>query len=77
VLVTSDTDFGELLAKSGALLPSVIIFRGDQDDQDMRRFERLARLLVVLRQYSDDLRAGAVVIVEAGRVRSKRLPIGG
>lgn len=72
IVVTSDTDFGELLAKSGARSPSVIIFVGHQE---VRRPERLKRLLDVLSTYAAELRSGAILAIEAGRVRVRLLPI--
>lgn len=74
VVVACDTDFGELLAKNGDSLPSIIIFRGKQD---VRRSERLARLLEVLSVHAAELRSGAILVIEAGRTRIKRLPIRG
>lgn len=73
VLVSADTDFGELLAKSGSSAPSVILFRGQSHE-----VAHLSRLLIaVLPEVEDDLVQGAVVVVARDRLRVRRLPIGG
>jgi predicted nuclease of predicted toxin-antitoxin system len=72
VVVSGDTDFGELLARSGAKGPSVLLLRR----QGQRRAVEVAALIVAnLDQVSEDLDAGAVVVVEADRIRIRRLPI--
>ncbi len=71
-LLTLDTDFGALLALSGARQPSVVLFRGEVT----RRPEGQARLLLAnLDQIADDLVEGAVVVIGDGRVRVRRLPV--
>lgn len=72
VVVSGDTDFGELLARSGATGPSVLLLRR----QGQRRAVELAALIVAnLDQVAEDLDAGAVVVLEADRIRIRRLPI--
>ncbi len=72
VLVTLDTDFGALLALSGARQPSVILFRGEVT----RLPEGQAMLLLAnLDQITADLNAGAAVVLGDERVRVRRLPI--
>lgn len=72
VLVTLDTDFGDLVAHSGAEEPSIILFRGDVT----RRTDRQATLLLAnLDAVTDDLEAGAVVVIGDNRVRVRRLPV--
>lgn len=72
VLVTLDTDFGALLALSGARLPSVILFRGEVT----RRPEGQAMLLLAnLDQITADLNMGAAVVLGDDRVRVRSLPI--
>jgi predicted nuclease of predicted toxin-antitoxin system len=72
VLVSADTDFGRLLAASGAVLPSVILLRRAGG----RRASTQAGLLLAnLAQVSSDLDAGAIVVLEATRVRVRRLPV--
>lgn len=73
VLLTHDLDFGELLAASGAGLPSVIIFRL----QNMRPEQVNRYMLAAIEEYEDALTAGAVLSVSEGRVRLRYLPITG
>lgn len=70
-LLTSDLGFGDLLAHSGAGLPSVIIFRLS----DMRPASVNAHLDLALREFADDLAAGAILSVTDHRIRVRRLPI--
>lgn len=72
VVVSADTDFGALLAASGKRAPSVILLRlaGQR-----RAWSRAALILGNLPQVADDLEAGALVVIEPGRVRSRRLPL--
>jgi predicted nuclease of predicted toxin-antitoxin system len=72
IVLTSDLGFGDLLAHSGAGLPSVIIFRLS----DMRPVSVNAHLDLALQQFADDLAAGAVLSVTDRRIRVRRLPIG-
>ncbi len=71
VLVTLDTDFGALVAHSGAALPSVVLFRGNVS---RRPATQAALLLANLPQVADDLEEGAVVVIGDDRVRVRRLP---
>lgn len=72
VLLTLDTDFGALLALSGARQPSIVLFRGDVT----RRPEGQARLLLAnLEQITSDLSDGAAVVIGDDRIRVRRLPI--
>lgn len=72
VVVSADTDFGTLLASSGKRAPSVILFRlaGQR-----RAWSRVALILANLPDVTADLEAGALVVIEEGRVRSRRLPL--
>jgi predicted nuclease of predicted toxin-antitoxin system len=72
VVVSADTDFGTLLSRSGKRAPSVILFRlaGQR-----RAWSRVALILANLPDVTEDLEAGAIVVIEAGRVRSRRLPL--
>ncbi len=71
VVLTMDLDFGYLLAVSGWVLPSVVIFRLSDE-----RPERIvARLKAVLPEFSDVLVRGAVLSVEDETIRVRRLPI--
>lgn len=59
VLVSADTDFGTLLARSGAAKPSVVLIRRTVG----RRAAQQARLLIDnLPEVQDDLEDGAVVV---------------
>jgi predicted nuclease of predicted toxin-antitoxin system len=72
VLISADTDFGQLLTASGATLPSVILLRREVD----RRASSQARVVLAnLDQVASDIEAGAIVVIEATRVRVRRLPI--
>lgn len=72
VLISSDTDFGELLARSNANEPSVILMRR----QEGRRASEIASLIVVnLQAVADDLASGAIVVLDDERVRNRSLPL--
>ena len=72
IVLSSDTDFGELLAMSNAALPSVVLLRR----QGERRAAQIAALVLAnLDAVSDDLAAGAIVVLETDRVRVRRLPL--
>ena len=70
VLISADTDFGELLALGGASVPSVILLR--------RHHEPASQAGAVIGAFPDiaeALRSGAVVVITADRVRIRELPI--
>jgi predicted nuclease of predicted toxin-antitoxin system len=70
-VVTLDADFHALLALSGATSPSVIRIRIEG-----LKGETAANLIrTVLMQCEEDLKQGAVVTVEPGRIRIRRLPL--
>ena len=72
VLVSADTDFGTLLARTGMDKPSVVLIRRS----GARRASELARLLLAnLGVVEDDLAAGAIVVVGDQELRVRRLPI--
>jgi predicted nuclease of predicted toxin-antitoxin system len=72
VLISSDTDFGELLARSNASGPSVILLRR----QEGRRASKIASLIVAnLQAVADDLASGAIVVLDDDRVRIRSLPL--
>ena len=73
VLLTSDLDFGELVAASGADLPSVVVFRL----RDMRPGSVNQYLREVVAHHADALDEGAVISVDEGHVRVRPLPIRG
>lgn len=72
VVVSADTDFGQVLATSRATSPSVVLIRR----QTGRRVEALADLLLAnLPAVHEDLVAGAVVVITGDELRVRRLPI--
>ena len=73
ILVTTDTDFGTILALTGAAEPSVLLLRGIGDTVD----ERVDALLDVLPRVERVLSEGAVVVIEPDRYRIRYLPIDG
>jgi predicted nuclease of predicted toxin-antitoxin system len=72
IVLTFDLDFGEIVAASGGKSVSVILFRLRNTRADFV----IQRLMVVLGRSTEDLAHGAVVLVEDGRHRVRRLPIG-
>jgi predicted nuclease of predicted toxin-antitoxin system len=71
VLLTSDLDFGELLAHSGEALPSVVIFRLS----NMRPESVNPHLAEVIERFGTDLGRGVIVSVTDRRIRVRQLPI--
>ena len=71
ILLTHDLDFSELLAASGAKLPSVVIFRL----RNMRPDHVNQYLQAVLAEHADVLEQGAIMSVVEGRIRIRPLPI--
>ena len=72
VLISADTDFGELLAASGAMLPSVVLLRRHGHEPT----EQVDAILEAIEAVRDDLDAGAVVVISDTRLRVRSLPIG-
>ena len=71
ILLTFDLDFGAVLALNIVDRPSVVIFRlSDERAESVNR-----RLETVLAEQGKALEAGALVLVEDGRYRVRRLPI--
>lgn len=73
IVLTFDLDFGEILAASGKQIVSVVLFRL----RNTRALFVIQRMDAVLAQSSNDLIQGAIVVVEDGRHRVRKLPIGG
>ena len=72
VLLTFDLDFGDILALGMLDKPSVILFRlADERAESVNR-----HLATVLAERSTDLEAGALIVVEDGQYRVRKLPIG-
>ena len=72
IVPTFDLDFGELVAGSSGQVVSVVLFRL----HDTRSAHVIDRLNVVLDQSGEALEAGAIIVVEEGRHRVRRLPVG-
>jgi len=73
VVLTHDLDFSELIATSGAHLPSVITFRL----RDMRPANVNRHLRAILDQHGERLEQGVVVTVTERRIRVRSLPVHG
>jgi len=72
ILLTHDLDFGDLLAASGAELPSVVIFRlRNMRPENVNRY-----LIKIISQYPKDLENGSIVTVTEARIRMRELPLG-
>lgn len=71
VLLTSDLDFGMLLATAGAAGPSVVILRS----QDTLPPAIGLRTLAVLREHAEDLRLGALAVMDDANSRVRILPV--
>jgi len=71
-VVSANTDFGELLARTNASSPSVLLLRR----QDHRRAAEVAALLALnLPAVAEDLESGAIVVLDDERIRIRRLPM--
>lgn len=72
VLVSADTHFGELLASSRTEHRSLILLR-----QGNRTAEhQAATLLANLAALTEDLEAGAIIVITDDRIQVRRLPVG-
>jgi len=72
MVVTADTDFGHLLAKSSGASPSTVILRTAVHSVNVV----IPLLLEVIPAYSEELKEGALITVDEQRVRIRKLPIG-
>lgn len=74
VIISSDTDFAVLLALRAEPTPSLVLFRGGlSDDPPPRQLSALLRALPEVEQALSD---GSIVVLQPGRMRVRRLPIG-
>ena len=71
VLISADTDVGELLAIGKLVAPSVILLRGAVTTAD----HRLRLLVSNLDQIGAELDAGAIVVLTDQRIRIRLLPL--
>lgn len=72
VLISADTDFGTMMARSGASEPSVVLIRRAGG---RRAAEQASLLIDNLPVAKDDLENGAVVVLGEKTMRIRRLPI--
>lgn len=72
VILTFDLDFAEIVALSAGKVVSVILFRLNNTKTEFV----WTRLLTVLSDCSAMLESGAIIVVEDGRHRIRRLPLG-
>ena len=73
VIVSADTDFGEMLAASpGRARPSVVLLRSADHLTPGQQATLLAANLPAV---ADGLKAGALVTIARGRMRMRPLPI--
>jgi predicted nuclease of predicted toxin-antitoxin system len=70
IILTFDLDFGEILALSGGRLVSVVLFRLNNTTP----LFVIQRLKTTLADAREALELGAIVVVEDGRHRIRRLP---
>jgi hypothetical protein len=71
-LITADTVFGELRARSGDNAPPVLLLRR----HDRRRAKAVAELILAnLEAIDSDLTSGALVVFNGDRIRIRALPI--
>jgi predicted nuclease of predicted toxin-antitoxin system len=71
IVLTSDLDFGDILARSGGSVSVVIIrLRSNTTVRVTARLEKALSQAVLA------LKKGAVVILEEARIRVRRLPLG-
>lgn len=72
VILTHDLDYGQLLAFSGDVRPSVVIFRR----RNVLPSVLFGTLMKIWEEVEPALEAGALVLLEDASVRIRRLPIG-
>jgi predicted nuclease of predicted toxin-antitoxin system len=73
VVVSSDTDFGALLARHDRASPSFVLIR---HMNQLTPDEQAGLLVTAMKAAATELEAGAVVTIARGRVRVRRPPFG-
>ena len=71
IVLTHDLDFGELVAASGAKLPSIITFRL----RNMRPDQVNTYMKEIIEKHPDVLEQGAAISITEGKLRVRLLPI--
>ena len=69
VIITSDSDFGSILARTGGHSPSIVLLRHHNDSTPERQLE------LIEASAATDLAEGAIVTISRARLRVRRLPI--
>jgi predicted nuclease of predicted toxin-antitoxin system len=72
VVVSADTDFGELLQLTEAVAPSVVLLRRRSHEPN----DQVTAVLAALADVEADLLGGAIVVIDEARIRVRTLPIG-
>ena len=72
IVVSADTDFGELLARLQTARPSLVLLRRRTR---RRPSDQTTLLLTQLPAVANDPAAGAIVLIEEARVRMRSLPV--
>jgi predicted nuclease of predicted toxin-antitoxin system len=72
VIISADTDFGELLAVSGATRPSVVLLRSADH---LTPGQQATLLIANLPAVAAELDSGAAVSIARGRLRVRPLPV--
>jgi predicted nuclease of predicted toxin-antitoxin system len=71
VLLSADTDFGEILARTRSQIPSVVLFRR----ADRSAASLASVLLANLDTVAEELEKGAFVVITDDRLRIRTLPL--
>ena len=72
VILTADLDYPRLLALGQSAAPGLVLFRGG-NYSEQEAIDRLKRALATI---PDDQFLESVIVIEKGRIRQRRLPLG-
>lgn len=72
VVVTADLDYPRLLALAQAEGPGLVLYRGGNYSEQ----EAIERLKRALEKIPIDELPGSIVVIDKGRIRRRRLPVG-